>query len=404
MKKASSRHKVLDFSISDDLIIYPAFYSSSPTCDSKQNIGILISDLRGKTGMIELLNQLYRYSLIDSFSIQFEVTDMIRPYLFLKIHGIGSNELKFRYINLKKRLETVGNLHFLKNLHLQSKYLSVLGINEQKQIHTMSILREKQSYYICSPECGKKYFFLSEIDFSWLSENYIRIRTITELLHAKNLQSSLVLYSKNLGNSSESSYYVFATPNHLFTFSQNLTVILSQCGYSLKIRNCFHPYYLGRVLTRGSLHKKYLQQTKSPPVLNMDLGLVLPNNFSFQDTHSSNMETKHMDPGDTIEDILSHVPYEKKSEGFYLLFGGDIIFFTIKTLNTSTVQFITNQLTQSFHICILFFHNKVDYEKFLKKVKKSDLQKCEVINSPSDLKELIKGLSLKYSLQKGEGS
>ena len=187
-----------------------------------------------------------------------------------------------------------------------------------------------------------------------------------------------------MGDSSQSNYYLYSRTRNYSYFFEQLTENLQQCGYPFAVKNIFHPFLLGKILTRGPLHSKYLQHTKFPPILNVNL------NFS------------KIEPSQkySIQDVLQDIPAEHKSEGFYSLFGGKTILFIVKKLNISTIHVISKNLTESYLQCLIYFEREEDHILFVKKLHNSGKnQKTIVLSKISELKKIVDTLKHKYSTQ-----
>ncbi len=392
MKKNHASHHILDFSISDDLITYPACNSTLPLKKDSHNIGIIIAELKDWNSSIEFLNTLYRFSLIDSFSIQFDIGDLSRIFILMKLTGIGTSELKFRYYNLKKHIDKTGfELTILRSYLLENSYISILGIQNLSLLRGTHIIRESRNhFYIDKAEHEKIYYFLGLVDFAWISQHN-QIRLVTEILYASNLQCSLVFYSKNLGNYSENCYYLVGATNNLNKFSNQLVDILAQCHYPYPIRNLFHPFLLGRILTRGLISTRHLNKTKSPTILSSRFIDELQEENSHKEFESL--------PINNFDSILHNISFKQKSKQLYTLFNGEVILFRIEEFTPTTISVISDQITNSFHYCILFFEKTEDCTNFTKKIQGFDMKKTLVISEYPKLKKIIEKFKKKYSSQ-----
>ncbi len=388
MKKSHNFHyEMFNYSLCKDYILYPSLNFEIKSRFPMQNIGIFILEINSWEESVEHLNELFRYSLIDSFSLQIDIKPDIRMFLILKIVGIGSNELKFRYYNLKNHLQKkFSTTPLLNHKRLETTYLSILGALNRTELKNTLICREKRSYFHHNPDNSRYYYFLYNLNVIWASQKPSKLKIVTELLQASNIQCSLVFYSKNLGDSSQSNYYLFAThPNYPY-FNEHVKDKLEQCNYYQELPNIFHPYLLGRVLTRGPMNTKYLQNTTLPPILNADLSL------------SSRSFEEQLDI--SIDHFLQGIPYEQIMEGFYKLCYGEVILFIVKKLNIASIKLISKNLTKSFQQCIIFFENEKDYHIFKKKIEKSEkIEKTIVLFQPSKLQKVLKKLKNKNNGQ-----
>jgi len=383
-----SHHELLEYTVYDDLIVYPPLNSTNrikPT----QNIGILIAKIQNWSTSLEKLNELCRYSLIDSFSVQIEIKNEIQSFLILKITGIGSNELKFRYNNLKKRTqEEINYLTLLTQEELEETYLSLLGEGDRKIQKSSTITRQQHLFFITTQATMKSYYFLADLNIQWLCQDKKNIKFIIELLHVANIQCDIVFYSKNYGNSSQNTSYLYTITKAYHNFHCMLSEQLTQVGYPFEIKNKFHPFYLGRILTRGPIESKNMYITKSPPIFYTDLDFF------------SQIPPLLPEISD-IERLLHDIPKERKIEGFYSLFGGQVIFFIVKKLNLVTIRVISSNLTTSFHYCLIYFESKHDYQFFSKKIEKmNSVQKTIILCELGELKKVLKEMKGKYGVQK----
>lgn len=387
MKKSHFHYGMLNYSVCNDYIVYPSLNHEIKSRFPMQNIGIFILEINNWIKSIEFLNELYRYSLIDSFSLQIDIKKKVHSYLLLKIVTLGATELKFRYYNLKNHLKkkhTSSSL--LSNRQLERVYLSVINPTHKNNLDVSQIFRHKRKHFYSNTEDKKNFFFLYCLNVISSSQNISTIKTITELLQASNIHCSLILYSKNLGDCAQSNYYIFAMhPNYQY-FEDHLHDKLTQAKLHQEIINIFHPYFLGRILTRGPIDSKYLQNTTLPPIFNVNL------QFRTKINEKPNPNS--------IDWIIKGIPHEQTSEGFYKLYNGDVILFIVKKLNLVSIRLISKNLTESFQKCIIYFENERDYHIFKKKIEKSNnIQKTIVCSQLSELQEILKKLKNKFSEQ-----
>ncbi len=374
-----SQYSLFDYSILNDYIVYPKDIFIPNTRSPLKNIGIFILEVNDWGLYAEFLNGLYRYSLIDSFSIQIVIRNSISVYLILKIIGIGSNELKFRYYNLKNKIPEHMKKLILCEKKLEQKFLEILGNYSKTFLRNNYILRENRLFFTTTPESTRSYFFLYNLNVLWMSQKIANIKMIVELLQASKIYCSLIFYSKNMGDYSESNYYLIANYPHPEIFEEQLQEKFIQYGYNYKLVNFFHPNLMGRILMRGPLMPKFIQRTSLPPILNADLSFSL------------NKNPKNIAP--CISSILMEIPSKKISENLYELFNGTSLLCIIKKLNISTIQAIRKNLNGSFHVCILFFEREQDYYVFTNKIDSSqNLKKAVPILRIEELQKEVEKL------------
>ena len=87
-------------------------------------------------------------------------------------------------------------------------------------------------------------------------------------------------------------------------------------------------------------------------------------------------------------------------EGFYRLYGGEVILFIVKKLNLVSIKLISKNLTDSFQQCIIYFENEKDYHIFKKKIEKTNnIQKTIVCYQLSELQKILKKLKIRNKEQ-----
>ncbi|TFG19344.1 MAG: hypothetical protein EU530_06465 [Promethearchaeota archaeon] len=387
MKKSHFHYEVLNFSVCNDYITYPSLNYEIKSHFPMQNIGIFILEIISWEDSVELINQLYRYSLIDSFSLQIEINKEVRLYLLLKILGIGATELKFRYYNLKNHLQKkFSSISFLCDKQLETVYLSIIGTKNKTALKNDQITRDKRHYFFSNNGSPKFYYLLYNLDVISTTQNASTLKILTELLQASNISCSLIMYSKNLGDSTQSNYYLFAMHPNYENFNEQLNDILTQYNLHHKLNDIFHPDFLGRILTRGPIDSKFLQKTTLPPIFNV--------NLLFSENSSENQNPN------SIDRLLQGIPYEKSLDGFYRLYNGEVILFIVKKLNIVSIKLISKNLTDSFHQCIIYFENEKDYHIFKKKIEKTNnIQKTIGCYQLSELRTVIKKLKIRNKEQ-----
>ncbi|MHA1109858.1 MAG: hypothetical protein ACTSRE_02060 [Promethearchaeota archaeon] len=387
MKNSHFHYEMLNYSVCNDYIVYPSLNYEIKSRFPMQNIGIFILEILSWEESIEFINELYRYSLIDSFSLQIDIKKEVRLFLILKIIGIGATELKFRYYNLKNHLQKkFSSTSFLCNKQLEMVYLSIIGSESRINLKNTQVSRDKRKYFYSNNEHSKLYYLLYNLNVISTTQNTSTLKMMTELLQASNVHCSLILYSKNLGDSTQSNYYLFAMHPNYWYFNDQIGDKLPQCNLHHELTNIFHPDFLGRVFTRGPIDSKYLQNTNSPPIFNVNL-FFSGKNFKTQTAN-------------TVDRLLQGIPYEQAMEGFYRLYNGDVILFIVKKLNLGSIKLISKNLTDSFQQCIIYFENEKDYHIFKKKIEKTNnIQKTIVCYQVSELQKLLKKLKIKYEGQ-----
>jgi hypothetical protein len=259
---------------------------------------------------------------------------------------------------------------------LEETFLSIIDPIKFSSLNNTIIYRDKNRFYAYNQEKIKKYFLLLNLSVLWTSQNSRKITTLIELLHATNLKCFLVFYSKHLGDSSQSNYYLFACHSNYSYLAAQLKELLNQCSYQNKISNIFHPTQLGRILTRGPIEMKYLKTTILPPILNMNLYLE--------------SKSPILENNDTFNKIVKEYSHELLSTGCYALFNGELILFHIEKLNTSSIKKISENLGNSFKKCVLFFESQSDFDLFNKKMRNSPkTRKTIPISELSELKKIL---------------
>lgn len=390
MKKSHIHYEMLNYSVCNDYIVYPSLNYEIKSRFPMQNIGIFILEISSWVESIEFINELYRYSLIDSFSLQIDIKQEIHLYILLKIVAIGSTELKFRYYNLKNHLQKkFGSTTLLRNKQLEMVYLSIMGSENKHNIKNNQVVRDKRRYFYSIIENSKTYFFLYNLNVISITQKASTLKIITELLQATNIHCSLILFSKNLGDSAQSNYYLFAMNRNLSYFDDQLNDKLAQCLHYQDLSNIFHPYFLGRILTRGPVDSKYLQNTTLPPIFNVNLKF------------SEKIFEKNAQSPNSVEKFLQGIPYEQTTEGFYKLYDGKVILFIVKKLNLVSIKLISKNLTDSFQQCVIYFEDEKDYHIFKNKIEKTDnVQKTIVCSQLSELLRILKKVKIRYTEQK----
>ena len=374
MKSSNPHYNIFDYTLCNDHVLYPSINYEVKTHLPKQNIGIFILEVKDWEEFNQTIIELYRYSLIDSFSVQISIDVTIKIHLIMKIICLGANELNYRYTNLKKHLKKKGTLSLMQGDSLETTYLSILNSMNCSNLEDSVIYREKQRYYIFNQEKIKNYFLLVNLNVLWISQNLPKIIPLIELLHAANLKCFLVFFSRHLGDTSQSNYYLFANHPNSSYFMNQIKEKLNQCSYTNEFTNIFHPEFLGRIFTRGPIGLKYIQNTTLPPILNLDL--ILP------------PQIPRMKEINSINTILKEFPHEYHSEGYYEMYNGKLILFSIKKLNIMSIRNISQNLNSSFEKCVIFFENQSDFHIFNKKMDKNTKTKKTV--AISDLKMLRK--------------
>ncbi|MHA1727171.1 MAG: hypothetical protein ACTSWY_00385 [Promethearchaeota archaeon] len=406
------RYKMFDYKIEEDLIHYTqklGFLKS--LLYNTLEIGILICEISSWEKKIKLLSTIYNDSLIDSFSIQIKIEkNSFRIFLIIKIYGISSNELKYRYKKCKEKLiGTLQNkLKLLSNSSLESVFLSILVENHanlKKSLEKRKIVRSKNGFFLQEDE-KKNYFYLIKLNIMQFLQNSEKIETLVGILYTANIQGSLIFYTEKSGSFSLNSCYFLSKTRYVHeleeVFKKNLK------SWNFKTGNIFHPFYLGKILLRNPLHKENLCKFKSPPIFLTKLNLI-KTNFNKRRIENK-IETSFINQCDIditckqekldgvskkkeIERIIEEFDsnYIKESNEKYLLSDNSSYLFYIQKISDRILRSIVETLSTDPRFCIIFFDDLMKFKmfNFELKISKYSLKKINIVCGLKNLRKIL---------------
>ncbi len=423
--------RIFDYEIKDNLI----YYNRKKKYSGKKNIktmemGILIYRIHDWSNDIKILSEIYKFSLIDYFSIQIVINnDKYEIFLLMRIIGIAINELESKYKKIKEKFD---NEDLSKNLmtesNLEKVFLSIFGKNSPnlKTIFANSkFIKSKNGFFLQNKDntlFSGNYFFLTKLNTEKLLESTDKMELLVGILYSAKIQGNIIFQCENMGTHTNNSCYFFNITDSIQNNALKLQKKLN--NFNFNIKNIFHPEYIDKILLRNKLDKKNLCKSKTPSIFSIQINSqtfnknnnneINSNALNYENSRTSlqigesgrnnsikineflkilneddsNSIAKNFQ-SDNIEDLIRKYDryYSKISNYHYILFNNTVILYEIESISNEILNSMIKSLKKPYKNYIFYFRKLTEFNNFKLKLKLNEisLKKIDLIHKIDDL-------------------